>query len=479
MQFNSIEYMLFLPSVVCLYFLMPYKFRPYFLLLASYGFYIYWKAEYAAIIVAITLLGYGAGLLIGNDSYNSKRNYIFTISIIGIISFLLVFKYSNFLIGNLNLLFHHNLNINTPPMQLLLPLGISFYTFQALSYVIDVYKRQREVEKNIVHFALYVTFFPQLFAGPITRSSMLLPQIKTRQGFDYEKFVDGLILIAWGLLKKIVIADRIAMVIEPIFNHPRVFSSTALFISAVFYSYQIYCDFSGYSDIAIGSAKLFGYDLMWNFETPYHSRSLREFWQRWHISLSTWFRDYVYIPLGGNRVTKARRLWNLFATFLLSGLWHGANWTFVVWGMIHGLLLIIGILLANVNKRLAALISLHRVPRLHKCLQIVYTFILVTFAWIFFRSGSIKEAWRYITYMFKNTGGAHYLDYNIDTTQVLIILVYIIFLEFIQNVQKNEKLRSYLLAKPTAARWSFYVITLLSVILVGKFGDNKFIYFNF
>ncbi len=473
------QYMLFLPSSVCVYFLLPHTFRSYFLLMASYGFYMYWKAEYVAIILIITILGYGAGLLIGNDSFESKRKYIFPISIIGIIGFLLVFKYANFFIGNVNHLFLNNLQNEYSAIQLILPLGISFYTFQALSYVIDVYKRQRQAERNIVHFALYITFFPQLFAGPITRSSTLLPQIKTEQSFNYERFVDGLILIAWGLLKKAVIADRIATVIEPIFNHPRVFSSTALFISAVFYSYQIYCDFSGYSDIAIGSAKLFGYDLMWNFKTPYHARSLREFWQRWHISLSTWFRDYVYIPLGGNRVTKARRLWNLFITFFLSGLWHGANWTFVVWGMIHGLLLITGILLSGVNKRVAALLSLHRVPRFHSFIQKVYTFLLVTFAWIFFRADSVKDAWRYINYMFKNTSGSHYLDFNIDTTQVFVIFVYILFLEVIQNLQKNDRLRAYLVKRSPVVRWSFYLVILLSVILVGKFGDNKFIYFKF
>ena len=330
MLFNSCEYLIFLPVVFALYWLFPQKYKWILLLGASYYFYMSWKAEYLALIVFVTVVSYAAAFLIENTRSILGRRIILIIGILISLSLLFVFKYFNFIALSINgVLESFRREARIPLLEVILPVGISFYTFQTMSYVVDVYRGKVSAEKNLGIYATFVSFFPQLVAGPIERTSNLLPQIKRNHYFEYSKAVYGMRLMLWGYFKKLVIADNLSPFVERVFNDPYSYNGFALLLSTIFFTFQIYCDFSGYSDIAIGTAKLFGIDLMTNFKSPYYSTSIKEFWSRWHISLSTWFKDYVYIPLGGNRVSKLRNYFNYLITFLISGLWHGANWTFV------------------------------------------------------------------------------------------------------------------------------------------------------
>ncbi len=332
MFFNSLHYVIFLPIVVAFYFLIPPRRRWIFLLAASYYFYMCWKMEYIVLILASTIVDYYAGLHMGRIKDKSKRRKFLVLSLISNLGLLFAFKYFNFFNESTRAAFaHFDITYNIPYFDVLLPVGISFYTFQTLSYTIDVYRGKKEPETHLGIFALYVAFFPQLVAGPIERSTHLLPQFHKVQTFSYDRTVDGLKLIIWGMFKKVVIADRVAVVADTVFNSPGNHNGAQFMIGTFFFAYQIYCDFSGYSDIAIGSARILGIDLIKNFNRPYYSKTIAEFWKRWHISLSTWFRDYLYISLGGNRAGISRWYFNLLATFLISGLWHGANWTFIIW----------------------------------------------------------------------------------------------------------------------------------------------------
>lgn len=333
MNFNSIQYLIFLPIVFILHWIIPQKYKWIVLLIASYYFYMSWNAKYVFLILFTTGITYFCGIALEKNKDKGRKKLILAITLIACLGVLALFKYGNFILDSVAaVLSIFSIKIHPMTLRLLLPVGISFYTFQTLSYVIDVYRGDIEAERHFGYYATFISFFPQLVAGPIERSSNLLPQIKKERIFSYDSGKEGLLLMAWGFFKKIVIADTLAIYSDKIFNDVMSYTGFSLIVAIFFFTIQIYCDFSGYSDIAIGTAKLFGIKLMDNFRSPYFSSSIKEFWSRWHISLSTWLRDYVYIPLGGNRVSKLRHKLNLLITFLISGLWHGANWTFVVWG---------------------------------------------------------------------------------------------------------------------------------------------------
>ena len=361
MLFNSIHFLFFFLFVTTLYFILPYSKRWILLLLSSCYFYMAFVPIYILILGGTILIDYFAGIWIENAPSNKKKRYLI-ISLIANIGVLIVFKYYNFFNENLTFLLKgFALDNPIPYLHILLPIGLSFHTFQAMSYTIEVYRGNQTAEKHFGIYSLYVMFYPQLVAGPIERPQNILHQFRQKFDFDYERVTSGLRLMAWGIFKKVVIADRLAIVVDNVFYHPTSFNSLSLFIASIFFTFQIFCDFSGYSDVAIGAARVLGYDLMRNFNMPYNSKSIKEFWSKWHISLSTWFKDYVYIPLGGNRVSIPRWYLNLFVIFLLSGIWHGANWTFVVWGGLHATYQIFGLITLRFRTFIVSLLRIQKV----------------------------------------------------------------------------------------------------------------------
>ena len=455
--------------------------------------YMCWKVEYIFLIIISTVIAYVTGILMGRKSSRKSRKKYLILSIVINLFLLFAFKYFNFFNDSLRGLFNYfNIFYGLPAFDLLLPVGISFYTFQALSYSIDVYRGKRPPERSLGIFALYVSFFPQLVAGPIERSTRLLPQFFEKKEFDYQKVSSGLKIMAWGMFKKVVIADRLAVVVNRVYGSPEEFSGPAILIATFFFAYQIYCDFSGYSDIAIGTARVLGYDLMINFRRPYFAGSIRDFWRRWHISLSTWFRDYLYIPLGGSRVKLFRYCTNLFIVFLICGLWHGANWTFIIWGALHGTYMIISAITASIRAKIVTLSGLSRAPYLHRIIKTTITFILVCFGWIFFRADSLNDA----IYLINNSlSGIGTLIQNMTDTVYLrnvlgglgisrfefkISLLLIIFLELVHLVQENDNLRAKFKSSPLWTRWVAYYALTVVFLLFGSFNSGQdFIYFQF
>ncbi|RKD21938.1 D-alanyl-lipoteichoic acid acyltransferase DltB, MBOAT superfamily [Caminicella sporogenes DSM 14501] len=491
MLFNSLKFLIFFPSVVVIYFIVPYRFRWLLLLGASYYFYMSWKPEYIVLIIISTLIDYFLSLKMGKITEKRKRKKYLILSIISNLGILFVFKYFNFFNNSLRMVFQQfNLYYGIPNFKLLLPVGISFYTFQTLSYTIDVYKGNREPEKHFGIFALYVSFFPQLVAGPIERSERLLPQFYENHKFNYERVMNGLTMMGWGFLKKIVIADRLAIIVNKIYNNPTEYNGFSLIVATVFFAFQIFCDFSGYSDIAIGSAKVMGIELIENFKRPYFSKSISEFWRRWHISLSTWFRDYLYIPLGGNRVSVPRYYFNIFFTFLVSGLWHGANWTFIVWGALHGFYLIMGKMTFKIRRRIVKILKLEKVPFIHKSIQIIITFGLVCFAWIFFRANSIEEAFYIVQNIFVdvfflnlNETKQNLIHIGVDKFDFLLSILLILILEGIHVItRKQSTVVSNLEKRPIWIRWLIYYAIIFAIIVLGVYEveeKSQFIYFQF
>lgn len=419
----------------------------------------------------------------GKPPFHPGEKKYLLLSLAANLGILFTFKYANFFSDSLRVALNQfNIFYDMPMFDLLLPVGISFYTFQSMSYTIDVYRGEQPPERHLGKFALYVAFFPQLVAGPIERSLRLLPQFDRVFKFDYERVVSGLRLMLWGFFKKLVIADRLAIYVNEAYNHPAEYQGLTLLLATYFFAIQIYCDFSGYSDIAIGAARVMGYDLMTNFRQPYFSKSIAEFWRRWHISLSTWFRDYLYIPLGGNRVGKPRWYFNLFAVFVISGLWHGANWTFVIWGALHGGYLIFAIVTAGWRQKLADRSGLAKLPALHNLLRTLITFHLVLFAWIFFRANSLGEAFLII-------GNIAALDFSPDALkalnialgwgELLVAIGSILFLELAHLLQSRGKVHSWITAQPAVLRWSVYYLLLLAIAFFGVFNHSEFIYFQF
>lgn len=402
-------------------------------------------------------------------------------SLIANIGVLAVFKYYNFLNDNItglaSLLGFHN---PIPYLSILLPIGLSFHTFQAMSYTIEVYRGNQKAERNFGIYALYVMFYPQLVAGPIERPQNMLHQFYEEHEFDYHRAVEGLRLMLWGMFKKIVIADRLSPFVDTVYNHPHDYHGFQTILATVFFSIQIFCDFSGYSDIALGTARVMGFKLMVNFERPYFSKTISEFWKRWHISLSTWFRDYLYISLGGNRVSKARSYFNQFFVFMVSGLWHGANWTFVIWGSLHGGYLIVGRLTHDFRAKIGHKLGLGNWPHINKVIQVSTTFALAAFAWIFFRASNIGTAFTIIKNSFslsKAQLGLYMLGR--DSSNFILCFVFIALMELIHLQMRTGDVNYLLNKQPAGVRWFLYTFFLLLIVNFGVFGDHQFIYFQF
>lgn len=479
MLFNSLQFIFFFPLVVALYFALKPKYRWVLLLLASYYFYMCWNYKYVLLIVTSTVIDYFSGILLYRSQRKNLRRLFLLLSLATNLGLLFFFKYFNFFSDSVNVILDKlNIFYNTPTYSYLLPVGISFYTFQTLSYTIDIYRGQREPEYHFGRFALFVSFFPQLVAGPIERSVNLLPQFREKFTFEYERVKTGILLMSWGFFKKVVIADRLAEYVNLVYNNATEYSGLQQALATLFFSFQIYCDFSGYSDIAIGSALIMGYRLMTNFRRPYLAQNIGEFWHRWHISLSTWFRDYVYIPLGGNRVAKWRWQVNLFITFVVSGLWHGANWTFVIWGALHGFYLVFAIWIKKLSGKINSFSGLDRAPGLHKILKIVKTFILVYLAWIFFRANSLGDAVVVIRNMFHVEPGT-VINLFENKVDLAIALIGIVFLGVVEILEEQIGLYARLKTLIRPVKWVLLIALILLIVVLGKWEEVDFLYFQF
>lgn len=478
MLFNSFHFLFFFIVIAIIYFASPHKYRWLILLASSCYFYMVFVPVYILILGFTIIVDYFAGILLEKNS-GQKRKWYLIASLIANIGVLAVFKYYNFLNDNLTTIIHGvGFQNPIPYLSILLPVGLSFHTFQAMSYTLEIYYGRQKAERHFGIYALYVMFFPQLVAGPIERPQNLLWQFRAKKEFDYYRVVSGLRLMLWGAFKKIVIADRLAVYVNTIYAEPQFYSGFPLILATIFFTFQIYCDFSGYSDIAIGAARILGFNLMKNFNIPYYSKSISEFWKRWHISLSTWFRDYLYIPLGGNRVVKSRIYFNMFFVFLISGLWHGANWTFVIWGALHGFYLMFGLFTKNIRSKFNNVIGLNKFPILLNAIDISITFILAAFAWIFFRAANLSDAFYIITHMFDFKGfdpevvSMKRLDY-------IILIVSLLIMEIVHLVQTNYNITVFFTSKKTVFRWACYICLALFIIFFGMFGNQSFIYFQF
>ena len=482
MLFNSLQFAVFLPIVFLLYWLVfdrllgrskrQLMWQNAFVVIASYVFYGWWDWRFLLLIAFTSLCSWGSGILIGNNRCNKKSKRWMWANILLNLGILGLFKYYDFFVTEFAQLFH--LSTEGLLLKVILPVGISFYTFQALSYSIDVYRGKIEPTKDVVAFFAFISFFPQLVAGPIERATNLLPQFQKKREFDYDTAADGMRQILWGLFKKVVVADNCAVYVNQVFANSGSHSGSTLLLAAVFFTFQIYGDFSGYSDIAIGTAKLFGIRLMRNFNVPYFSRDIAEFWRRWHISLTTWFRDYVYIPLGGSRVSKAKVIRNTFVIFLVSGFWHGANWTFIVWGAYHALLFL-PLILTGKNRKYTNQIAEGRyLPTLKEAGQMLLTFILAVFGWIIFRSESIGQAWEVILGI---------MNSSLFTAPMMVVglkkIVFVILVLLL--VEWLTRSKEHGLAIGNLPLWlriaSCYVLVLVILELGGN--SQSFIYFQF
>lgn len=482
MLFNSFPFLIFFVVVTILYFSLPYRFRWILLLTSSYYFYMCWKAEYVILIIASTLIAYFTALLIAATDDRFRKKIYLCLSLISNLAILLSFKYADFLTDNVQtFLDYFNVSVTIPHLNILRPIGISFYTFQILGYSIDVYRQKIPPEKHLGIFALYVAFFPQLVAGPIERANRLLPQFKQRNYIKYINVKQGLELSMWGLFKKVAIADSIAGLVDVVYASPQSHSGFILALATFLFSIQIYCDFSGYSDIAIGIAKILGYDLMVNFRQPYFSRSISEFWRRWHISLSTWFRDYLYIPLGGNRVSM--QLWcvNIIIVFAVSGLWHGASWTFVIWGLLHGIYLLVSVSTDSWRKQLSRSLMFYKVPRLQSFCSTATVFLLVSAGWVFFRANSLSDAFYILTHIFD----VHEIDLTniwslgiprFQTMMAFVLTTVLFCVDYI--LAKDLRIKDYVW-NSVPLRYACYCMCFYGIVFFGIFGEIEFIYFQF
>ena len=493
MLFNSLHFLVFFLIVSIVYFSIQHKFRWFWLLAASCYFYMCFVPVYILILAFTIIIDYFAGILIEQSSKLRRKKIFLIASLTANIGVLCVFKYFNFINDNITtLLGLGHIKNPVPALTILLPLGLSFHTFQAISYNIEVYRGHQKAERHFGIYVLYVMFYPQLVAGPIERPQNLLHQFKEKHSFDYKTVSDGLKLMLWGFFKKVVIADRLAILVNQVYDHPKDYKGISLIIATVLFAFQIFCDFSGYSDIAIGAAKVMGFKLMTNFNKPYFSKSIDEFWKRWHISLSTWFKDYLYIPLGGNRVPVPRWYLNLMIVFLLSGLWHGANFTFIIWGTLHGLFLIANIILKKPITLFYKHSGLQRFPGIKKVLQIIVTFCFVCFAWIFFRSPDLHVAWYVCTHLFSginndflqimNNGVARnhilFLDKNY---RILIVgLAFVIIMESVHLYIGHKNIIEVVSCKPQWMRWLIYYTVVMAIVFFGVYENApQFIYFQF
>jgi alginate O-acetyltransferase complex protein AlgI len=486
MLFNSFSFLIFFPTVTILYFLIPQAYRWFFLLVASCIFYMAFIPIYILVLALTIVIDYTAALLIEQSEGRRRKGYLI-LSIVSTCTVLFVFKYFNFFNSNLTQVarfFHWNYPIEN--LSLILPIGLSFHTFQSLSYVIEVYRKNFKAEHHFGIFALYVMFYPQLVAGPIERPGNLIHQFYEEHSFDYQRLVDGLKLMVWGFFKKMVIADKLAIVVDRVYSDPTQYTGLPLIAAAISFAVQVYCDFSGYSDIAIGSAQVMGFRLRDNFDRPLFSASVPEFWRRWHISLMGWFRDYVYIPLGGNRVGRGRRYFNIFFTFTLSGLWHGANWGMVLWGSFNGLYVILSQVTEGLRKRGLGWTGLDHLPVLHRGLGIAFTFFLFWFTLIIFRTRNLSDALYVMTHMGTGLGNSAGYWASVESLyrvipkfELITVLIAMGWMFFIEAVESQEGMRHPFSRRPIWARWMIYYVCILFLIFFGEYNDQAFIYFQF
>lgn len=494
MLFNSLDFMIFFPIVVLIYFIIPKKIRYIWLLIASYYFYMCWNVDYALLIGVSTIITWVSGLLLGLANKTWLRKLIVALSFVSNIGILVFYKYFDFLLENINVLLSKvNVELLSNPFDIILPVGISFYTFQALSYTVDVYRKEIEPETNPLRYALFVSFFPQLVAGPIERSKNLLNQVKNIEYikvWNYDRVANGVIQMVWGLFQKMVIADRISIFVDCVYDNLHAVGTFETVFAAVAFSIQIYCDFAAYSTIAIGAAKVMGFELMENFDTPYFATSIKDFWRRWHISLSSWFRDYLYIPMGGNRKGRIRKYFNVLVTFLVSGLWHGASWNYVIWGGLHGLYQIIGELVEPVRKKVNQIFKVNQKAFSYKAGKIFVTFSLTTLTWVFFRAETIEEAiyffkrmvTRWNPWVFFNEG---LYNFGLDRIEVNILFValFIMFAIEILKYVKNKHFSDFLMEQNFWFRWIVLIGMIVGIFVYGQYGiafdSTQFIYFQF
>ena len=482
MLFNSIDFAIFLPIVFLLYWFVTnnnLKLQNLLIVIASYVFYGWWDWKFLGLIAFSSFVDYLVGVGLSRTDDPMKRKILLWISILINLGFLGFFKYYNFFLDNFVSAFtFFGMPIDARPLNIILPVGISFYTFQTLSYSIDVYKRKLKPTKDIVAFFAFVSFFPQLVAGPIERATHLLPQFYGKRTFNYSLAVDGMRQILWGLFKKVVIADNCATFANLIFNNYQDYNGSTLFLGALFFTFQIYCDFSGYSDIAIGTSRLFGFDLMRNFAFPYFSRDMAEFWRRWHISLSTWFRDYLYIPLGGSRGGTWMRIRNTFIIFIVSGFWHGANWTFIIWGALNAIYFL-PLLLSERNRNNLGIVAQGKLfPSLREVMSMGGTFLLTVLAWIFFRAANVQQALDYIKRIF--TEGLFRAPNISDMKMVTTVLILVTLFMVVEWLGRNNQfaIEKLGLGHNKYLRYAFYYVIVFAIFMyAGK--QQDFIYFQF
>lgn len=490
MLFNSMDYLCFFPIVVILYFVFPKKRRNIWLLVASYYFYMSWNMKYGLLIFLVTMLTYFGGLLTEKSKKMRGRGKVYLIIFVVInLSILILFKYTDFIINNLNLIIHNiNGSIIEKPFDFILPVGISFYIFQALGYLFDVYREKVPAEKNFLRYALFISFFPQLVAGPIERTGNMMHQLKDGTDFDVENVRQGLLLILWGILLKVVLADNIAMIVTNVYSDFNSYTGMQIILATMLFAIQIYCDFGGYSYIAIGSAQVLGYKLMSNFDCPYFAGSVTEFWRRWHISLTSWFTDYVYIPLGGNRKGIARQYINTLIVFGLSGLWHGASWNFIAWGFINGILIIYEKLTVKQREYNADFFEINNLSYAYRGMQRIKTFLLICFTWLFFRADSFRTALAMLKRIFYfPCFGTLFVDLNsfgVSTQAITVILCGTILLFLMDWLRyKNVDIKQWTLNQNFLCRYLIYMSLIMILIMYGNYGGNhvqtEFIYFQF
>ncbi|SFH06867.1 D-alanyl-lipoteichoic acid acyltransferase DltB, MBOAT superfamily [Desulfotomaculum arcticum] len=498
MSFTSSSFLIFFPVVTALYFIIPRRFKRTWLLLASYYFYSSWNPKYSIMLATATLITYSCGLLLGRAGKNNNGNQKLrkklwlVIGISANVLMLAFFKYFDFALNSLSgILSFIGISFITPEFDILLPVGISFYTLQAVGYIIDVYRGESASEKNLLSFSLYMSFFPQLISGPIPRSGVLLRQISENRdcdSFDYNRVKRGLLLMLWGIFQKLVIADRLGILVNQVFDNYANYAGFEIVIAAVFFAFQLYCDFGGYSNIAIGAAGVLGFNIPENFKQPYFSLSVKEFWRRWHISLSTWLRDYLYIPLGGNRKGKLRKHFNTMLTFLVSGLWHGASWHYVAWGGLHGLYLVLEDVLKPVGQFLRKLFKVNTACWSFRFFRGLLTFVLVDFAWIFFRANGTLTAFRILKNMISDFNPWIFFNGSIfklglDQKDFVVVLVALLIVIIVDWMHEKGSVRDKLASRNLPFRWLTYFGVIFAILIFGVYGPGydalSFFYFQF
>ena len=485
MIFNSAEFLVFYPLVLLFYFVLPKKLKWPLLLAASYFFYMIWNPPLIFLILFTTAVSYVSAIIIEKTENKARKKFWLAMTLITSLGVLFFFKYFNFLADSaISVWNFFGGNADDLVLKLILPVGISFYTFQTLSYVIDVYRGDIKAERHFGWYALFVSFFPQLVAGPIERPDNLLPQLKADHKLEASNAFAGIQKMAVGFFKKIVVADLIAEFVNSVYNSPESATGFGIVIASILFSVQIYCDFSGYTDIAIGCARVMGIRLMQNFNRPYQARSIKEFWARWHISLSTWFRDYLYIPLGGNRCSKARHFFNIFVVFFVSGLWHGASWTFVVWGVLHGVYQIVGALTKKPRERIYKALKIKTESLAFVLWQRFWMFVLVCFSWIFFRANSFSDALLLIQRLFTEWNTGFFTEtlssMGITVTAVLVTLLSVLIMSMLDTITNDKKIgESGTASRQYTALWILFVVAIAWCLLLSVGGASAFIYFQF